>query len=91
MIEGHPDRPRLDWRGREHFGGGPGPGVRVRPCRICGEGSWCFQDENGEACHRTCAEMELFEGRAMTKAPASWRDNPEMQTAMERVRNGNKD
>lgn len=84
MIQAHPDRPRLDWRSRAHYGG------PVRPCRICLEPSWCFVDDDGRPCHRTCAEMELYEGRAMTQAPASWRDNPEMTETMERIRNGNK-
>lgn len=70
----------LDWRDSSHSSK-----VR-RPCRCCGDPAWSL-DDDGRPCHKPCAEREFVEGRAMTGSPASWKDNPEMQRMMERLRN----
>jgi hypothetical protein len=74
------DRILLDWRDKRHSLPAP------RPCRCCTLPSWSC-DDDGTPCHKMCAEKELTEGRAMTREPASWKDNPEMQSLRERLRN----
>jgi hypothetical protein len=70
----------LDWRDSSHSS-------KVRkPCRCCGEPAWSL-DDDGRHCHKTCAEREFVEGRAMTQESASWKDNREMRQLRERLNN----
>jgi hypothetical protein len=47
----------LDWRGKEHVG------ARLAKCRVCG-GQTLLRDDNGKACHKTCAETEAADRAA---------------------------
>lgn len=73
----------LDWRASSHSS-------KVRkPCRICGDPAWSL-DDDGRHCHKPCAEREFIEGRSLTQESASYKNNPAMQKALERIRNNGK-